>query len=279
MRVIGIGDNVVDDYTDVRTMFPGGNALNFSVYASMLGCKSAYLGIFGNDEAGRHVQETLDELGIDSSRCRRVDGPNGRAELTHENGERIFLGSNKGGISQSVPMDFIFEDSGYLQRFSLAHTSAYSYLDEYLPRLRALGLPLSYDFSDDFDTDQALSLCRNVDFGFFSCADRSERETQTLLKQSAREGCQLAAATLGPSGAILFDGESWYRQAPHPVTPTDTLGAGDAFICGFLVSLFRHRAGTSGWPAARIQDALYQAAAFAAEICGVRGAFGRGLRY
>ena len=40
MKVIGIGDNVVEDYTNIRTMFPGGNALNFAVYASMLGCES-----------------------------------------------------------------------------------------------------------------------------------------------------------------------------------------------------------------------------------------------
>ena len=38
MNIIGIGDNVVDDYVDLRTMFPGGNALNVAVYASMLGC-------------------------------------------------------------------------------------------------------------------------------------------------------------------------------------------------------------------------------------------------
>ena len=36
MKVIGIGDNVVDNYMHIRTLFPGGNALNFSVYASML---------------------------------------------------------------------------------------------------------------------------------------------------------------------------------------------------------------------------------------------------
>ena len=54
LKVIGIGDNVVDDYVHIRTMFPGGNALNISVYATMLGCESAYLGVFGNDAAAEH---------------------------------------------------------------------------------------------------------------------------------------------------------------------------------------------------------------------------------
>ena len=102
MKIIGIGDNVVDDYAHIRTMFPGGNALNVSVYASKLGCESAYLGVFGSDAAAEHVQQTLAETGVDFSHCRRADGPNGRAILTIEDGERVFIESNEGGVSKSV---------------------------------------------------------------------------------------------------------------------------------------------------------------------------------
>ena len=35
MKVIGIGDNVCDKYIHLNTMFPGGQALNFAVYAKM----------------------------------------------------------------------------------------------------------------------------------------------------------------------------------------------------------------------------------------------------
>jgi len=277
--VIGIGDNVVDDYTNIRTVFPGGNALNFSVYASMLGCEAAYLGVFGDDTAAAHVRRTLAEVGVDASHCIEVKGPNGRAELTHRDGERIFLGSNEGGISKTVPMAFIFDDVDYLQSFSLAHTSAYSYIDADLPRLHALDLSLSYDFSDDFDKAHALTLCSYIDFGFFSCAEWTEAATRALLEEAARRGCKLAAATRGPAGAVLFDGQSWYEQTPHPVTPTDTLGAGDAFITGFLVAWLGDQANT-GMPTAKtIADALEKGAQFAAQICRVQGAFGHGLPY
>ena len=46
MRVIGIGDNVCDKYEHLKTMFPGGQALNFSVYAKMLGADASYMGVF-----------------------------------------------------------------------------------------------------------------------------------------------------------------------------------------------------------------------------------------
>lgn len=49
LRVLGLGDNVVDKYMHIRTMYPGGNALNFAVYAKMFGMEAGYLGVFGDD--------------------------------------------------------------------------------------------------------------------------------------------------------------------------------------------------------------------------------------
>ncbi len=279
MKVIGIGDNVVDDYIHIRTMFPGGNALNFSVYASMLGCNSAYLGIFGSDESAKHVQRTLTKIGVDISHCRCVDGPNGRAILTIEDGERVFISSNEGGVSKSVPMEFIFDDVDYLQSFSIVHTSAYSYMDRYLSQMQGLKPLVSYDFSDDFESEHALSLCRYIDIGFFSCADWTEEAAMELLEKAVNRGCAVAVATRGPHEVILFNGRSWFRQAPQAVIPTDTLGAGDAFISGFLISYIGGKASTSVQAGSLIENSLEKAASFAAEICQVHGAFGHGLRY
>ena len=279
MKIIGIGDNVVDDYAHIRTMFPGGNALNVSVYASKLDCDSAYLGVFGNDAAAEHVQRTLVEMGVDSSHCRHADGENGRAILSIEDGERVFVGSNEGGISKAVSMEFIFDDIDYLQSFSAAHTSAYSYMDGQLARLRSLIPTVSYDFSDDFDVEHARSLCRHVDIAFFSCAEWTEDATIDLLEETVSLGCTLAVATRGPNEAVLFDGQSWFRQAPCVVTPTDTLGAGDAFICGFLVSYLGHPVDKDGQRTSAIEDALEKAASLAAGTCQMQGAFGHGLRY
>ena len=279
MKVIGIGDNVVDDYIHIRKMFPGGNALNFSVYASMLGCHSAYLGVFGSDVAARHVQRTLREMGVDISHCRIEEGPNGRAILSIEDGERVFISSNEGGVGKSVSMEFIFDDPDYLQTFSIAHTSTYSYLDEHLARLQQHNPLISYDFSDDFDSDHALSLCQHIDIGFFSCAERTEEGTMDLLERAVGRGCKMAVATRGPHEAILFEGRSWFRQVPKTLVPRDTLGAGDAFISGFLVSYVGSKADSSVHRNSLIESSLEKAVAFAAKICQEQGAFGHGLTY
>lgn len=41
ISVLGIGDNVVDKYLHSGIMYPGGNALNFSVYAKLADIPSA----------------------------------------------------------------------------------------------------------------------------------------------------------------------------------------------------------------------------------------------
>jgi len=279
LKVMGVGDNVVDDYIHLRTMFPGGNALNFSVYSSMLGCEAAYLGIFGNDAAAGHVQRTLLEIGVDISHCRSLNGSNGRAVISIENGERIFISSNEGGIGKTESMEFVFGDPEYLQSFSILHTSAYSYMDPYLARIQQLDSLLSYDFSDDFDHDHALALCPNIDIGFFSCTEWTEAGTKDLLEKAVQRGCSLAVATRGPSEAILFNGRSWFFQAPKAVLLKDTLGAGDAFISGFLISYVSGKSCTPVQPDFLIENSLEKAAYFAAEICELQGAFGYGLVY
>ncbi len=279
MKLIGIGDNTVDDYTHLRTLFPGGNALNVAVHASMLGCESAYLGVFGSDAAAAHMQQALAEKRVDISRCCRADGPSGRAMLAIEDGERIFTGSNGGGVRKSVSMAFIFDDVDYLQSFSLAHTSTYSFIDEHLPRLSSLVPLLSYDFSDDFDTARALSLCRHVDIACFSCPGRTKEATRELLEAAASRGARLALATRGVRDTMLYDGRSWFRQAPQPVQPVDTLGAGDAFISAFLVTYVGGLAGRDEPTPGLIERALGEGAGFAAKICRVQGAFGHGLSY
>ena len=45
ISVLGFGDNVVDKYEHIKTMYPGGNAVNFAVFAKKLGVdRSAYMG-------------------------------------------------------------------------------------------------------------------------------------------------------------------------------------------------------------------------------------------
>ena len=135
IKVIGIGDNVCDQYYPAKIMYPGGQAMNFSVYAKMLGgAVCVPRRFFGKDRVAEHIISVLDEIGIDHSRCRQYAGENGYAKVRLENGDRQFIMSNRGGIVNEHPLDLKAEDISYIREFSLVHTSNNGHFDSQLEK-------------------------------------------------------------------------------------------------------------------------------------------------
>ncbi|WJV64620.1 fructoselysine 6-kinase [Pectobacteriaceae bacterium CE70] len=236
-KVIGIGDNVVDKYLHSRMMYPGGNALNFSVYAREYGVESAFLGAFGDDVAARHVQAALNQYQVDWCRCRRYQGENGYACIKLVDGDRIFIESNKGGVLREHPLRLEAEDLAYLSTFDLIHTSLNSYLESQLPLISSLGIPVSFDFSLRGNDDYFRRVCPHVEYGFFSCGGLSENEVNEKIKNIFSYGCKNIIATQGHHSVYYYDGDEMIIYKPEYIKPLDTLGAGDAFLTGFLLSI------------------------------------------
>lgn len=275
MKVLGIGDNVCDKYLETSTIYPGGNAMNFAVFARKMGYDSAYLGSFGDDVVGKHVSSVAKELGLDLSHCRFVSGENGLARVWLVDGDRVFLPGNKGGACKEHPPILDDSDMKYLNGFDLIHTSIYSYLEPQLYKLKQSSAFVSMDFSDDYTPDYLAACCPYIDAAILSCGKMPEDEILSLQKQVASYGPSVIIATRGSKGAQVLikkpdqadDSFDLYQQPPHLVEATDTMGAGDAFLTCFLVQYIE---GT------RISEALSLAADFAASQCLVSGSFGHG---
>ncbi|MBO0600492.1 fructoselysine 6-kinase [Sporosarcina sp. E16_3] len=280
MKVIGIGDNVVDKYMDKNKMYPGGNALNFGVYSKQLGIDSAYLGVFGNDEASEHIRETLMDLDIDISHCRQHEGENGYALVNLVNGDRVFVGGNQGGVQKDFPIHLGSMDLEYIKEFQIVHSSIYSGIEKELKKLKDTGILVSFDFSDEFNEQYLKEICPNIDFSLLSCGGLSENEVRNLLKRVHSYGSSFAIGTMGGRGSIVYDGESFYNQKPHFVEPVDTLGAGDSFFTAFIIHYLKE---IEKVPFAEkgpiIERSLDEAAKFAAKTCLVEGAFGYGVPF
>ena len=275
MKVIGIGDNVCDKYLETSTIYPGGNAMNFAVFARKMGYESAYLGSFGDDVVGKHVSSVAKELGLDLSHCRFISGENGLARVWLVNGDRVFLPGNKGGACKEHPPILDDSDMEYLNGFDLIHTSIYSYLEPQLYKLKQSSAFVSMDFSDDYTPDYLAACCPYIDAAILSCGKMPEDEILSLQKQVASYGPSVVIATRGSKGAQVLikrqnqtnDSFDLYQQPPHLVDATDTMGAGDAFLTCFLVHYIE---GTM------ISKALSLAADFAARQCLISGSFGYG---
>lgn len=271
VRVIGIGDNVCDRYYPAMVMYPGGQAMNVAVFAKMLGADAAYLGVFGRDSMAEHVILTLDELGVDRSRCRQYDGENGYSKVHLEGGERRFIMSNRGGVAREHPLELDAQDLRYIGGFDVAHTSNNGHFDSQLGKVRSLGVPVSYDFSwrwrESYYREVVAPL---ADFAFFSGGDAPLDEVKVACEEFSSCGPRVVVGTLGGRGAVAYDGSRFYYQGARPAKAVDTLGAGDSFAAAFLVSYL-----TDG----EIGPAMESGAEHAARTCEVHGAFGHGVRF
>ena len=77
MKIIGVGDNTVDVYLHQGKMYPGGNSVNVPVLCHKAGAdEAAYIGIFGDDVAGKLMYFSLKEEGHDIARVRVILGQN-----------------------------------------------------------------------------------------------------------------------------------------------------------------------------------------------------------
>ncbi|PKG21976.1 fructoselysine 6-kinase [Niallia nealsonii] len=279
IKVIGLGDNVVDKYEHINTMYPGGNALNFAVYAKRLGTEAAFLGAFGTDNEARHVQGSIKEIGLDISHSKQYEGENGCARVTLENGDRVFLGSNRCGVLREHGLNLTQEDLNYIKGFDLLHTGLYGFSEEELSKIKALGVPIGFDFSSDFTQEQINQIAAKIDYAYFSCSHLKTDDMLNLMVKVINLGCKLVLCTMGEQGALLYDGSTFYLQEPKLVKAIDTMGAGDSFITCFMVNYLRGLETGKAGKQTIIKESLEKAAEFSSQQCLVDGSFGFGKIY
>ncbi len=284
MRVLGFGDNIVDRFVDRGIDYPGGNSVNVAVYARRLGVESAYLGVFGDDDLGCFLRESIAAQDVGMDHCVVRAGESGLSTLRVDDGDRVFLGWNGGGVTVREPLRLDPELVAYVSSFDLVHSSVYSRSESELPRLAAAGPLVMFDLSseDDYRTPSYLDrVCPYADLVLLSCSHLDEAATHELLAEAVDRGAGMALATRGVDGAIART-DRCRVTAPARGTGegkplVDTMGCGDAFLAGFAVSLVR-----AGWtrdtplPGEVIERALRDGADAAYEQCFVEGAFGHG---
>ena len=280
LGILAIGDNVADKYISREKMYPGGQSFNTAVFAVMNGLRGAYLGKFGDDVVARHNCQVLEEMGVDNSRSRHYRGENGYARVTLENNDRVFLGSNKGGIAKEYPFDFTADDLAYMRGFDLLYTNLNSYIEDDLPFLARAERPVAFDFSTRWSDEYFAMVAPYINIGVLSCSHLSDEEREREMAKLCRMGPRLVVGTVGERGSyVLYEDRYHYQPALQAAHIIDTMGAGDAYFSAFICGLLKATEGrlqlTTG---ELIQGAMAEGAAFAARVCGLEGAFGHGIK-
>jgi 2-dehydro-3-deoxygluconokinase len=85
---------------------------------------------------------------------------------------------------------------------------------------------------------------------------------ETLARELRKRGPVTVVVKLGALGALALSGDEVHRAPARTVTVVDPVGAGDAFVAGYLSELVADRT---------VPDCLRMGNALGAAVCGVRG--------
>lgn len=265
MKVLGVGDNCIDDYVELGKKYPGGNALNVAVYSSRYqDVKADYVGIMGTDENGKYMLEQIKENGLDTRHIIVEEGITSVTKILIRDGDRVFDDYIEGIQENAVlPYDKIPTPQGY----DLIHFTVWGFGREHLKKLReSSDALLSCDFSGQLD-DPRTDIMSNLDVSFFSGSSLIEKgdDPEHVLRKLKEKTPGIVVITIGKHGSMVYDGENLFRGEAIPVDVVDTLGAGDSYIAGFLVSRLN---GDS------IEESIRKGHEAAREICMRLGGWG-----
>ena len=265
MKVLGVGDNCIDHYVELGKRFPGGNALNFAIYASKYeDIKADYIGIIGTDDNGKYMLEQIADQGLDTNNIIVKEGPNSVTNILIRNGDRVF-GEYTEGVQENeeLPYDNIPTPENY----GLIHFTVWGFGRGHLKRLKeSTKAILSCDFSGQLDDPRTESM-QHLDVSFFSGSSIVEKgeDPEPILKKLKEKTPGMVVMTLGKYGSLVYDGENMFKGKSLPAEVVDTLGAGDSYIIGFLISQLK---GDS------ISESIKQGHLAAREICKRLGGWG-----
>lgn len=266
MKLIAIGDNVVDCYLDQRKYYPGGNCVNVAVNAKKNGAeKVAYIGIFGTDEKAEHIKYALGEESIDFTFSRTADGTSGQPKVSlTAGGDRVFVGGSKSTVQHKLKLQLTNEDLDFISNFDLCHISCYSSMESELDKLSRV-IDISYDFSNRLDFEYIESVAEHIKYAFFSTADLVDEELSLFIEQVKTFNFDVIVLTRGGLPALFISTGDIFKQNLNSIPVVDTMGAGDSLIGSFLVNYTKGKS---------IDVSIEKATKSAEATCGIYGGFG-----
>jgi fructoselysine 6-kinase len=230
-----VGDNCVDvlrSRGDVEVA--GGNALNVAVNLAAMSRRVGYFGAVGGDRRGDLILASARGAGVDVAGVDRRDGPTGVTIVEHgPGGERIFVEEDY-GVAAEHRLDGI--TAALLTEYRWIHLARQPDVDLLSARRGGSTAPrISYDAGDHTGSEELARIAPSVDVLFLSTVG-SELDAYRLAEELQRTCGGVVVVTMGAKGAVALDPDGRFlTQAAVPVAEVvDTLGAGDAFIAGFI---------------------------------------------
>ena len=237
MKVAMIGDNCIDVYSNLNRYYETGNVVDTGVNLQMLGANVSMITTTGSDKYGDKIIALLQKVGIDTSHTKVADGPTAITFMDMNGNDRVH-GDYVEGVLENMVFDE--EDIRFASTHDLVHSALWGKADNILKDVKVLkNTKISFDYADRLDSPIIDSTIKYVDYGFFSYHGVRDEFIENFLKDKVDRGMSIAIATFGENGSLAYDGNKYYQCGIYPTTVVNTVGAGDAFISGFIYELLK----------------------------------------
>ncbi len=228
-------------YCEGYELHEGGKGLNQALsLAKASGKRCRMMGCVGSD--GDFLLDFLDERGVDVSAVKRIGGFTGHAviEVDPDGQNQMVLYRGSNAAIEPADCDRWLEDcrEGDLLLMQ-CETSCTAYM---LRAAKKKGLKIALNPSPFTDEIKDLPL-ENVDYFILnefegnSLSGESEPEKTARALREKYPG-SVTILTLGGSGSVYYDGETYAEAPAFRVDAVDTTGAGDTFTGYVLDALF-----------------------------------------
>ena len=250
-RVVGVGENSVDllvtvphhpapnEKLDVLEMvtLPGGQVASALVACARLGCRTRYLGSFGDDDHGRLIEAALRREGVDTTHCRHVHAPNRSALILVDAaaGTRTVLCRRDPALgwppeamlpelisdAQVLMVDATDLEAAVAAAVVARHAGVTVVADVDRPQP---GLDRLLPYVDVLIAAEGFPQAETGE----ATLSRAVRVLRDRFPQA------LVVVTLGAQGAVAWEGSTEVVSPGFVVPVVDPTGAGDAFRAGFV---------------------------------------------
>ena len=219
----------------------GGQMATAMAACAGLGLKTAYLGCVGHDHDGRLIRSELEQRGVDVSHVLTRECANRFAVITVDetSGERIVLWDRDERLNLRA-REF---DSALIASARILHVDDEDQEAAIAAATvaRSAGIPCASDI--DRITDRTKDLIAAVSIPIFAQhvlpAMTGESDIERGLRAMRQWNDGMLCVTLGPSGAMLLQGDELVIEPAFPVKAVDTTGAGDVFRAAFIYALLK----------------------------------------
>jgi len=242
-----------------RSHSAGGSAANTIHGLAMLGAKTGYIGVVGEDELGGFFVRDLIKAGVDPHMIHSRQETGRSVALVTPDSERTFATFLGAAIELSAEhleprvtndqLRMTNDQSSIFKGYSYFHIEGYLVQNHELIRsaveqAKDHGLMVSLDMASYNVVEANKEFLLSIISEYVDIVFANEDEARALTGMEPEEALneisklvEIAVVKTGSNGSLVKSGDKTHKIGIINVTPLDTTGAGDLYASGFLFGL------------------------------------------